>query len=240
MEAKILLSCPFSVAFPSLGFSKHGLSYEHCFFCQLRQQNVACKLKAAILHYFSLVYLPSIFAFRYPDDPELTFDTLPTITLQEPDLYSDGKSGLDVIVLMKEAIEQLELVSQVTKFASEVIEIVADKCEVIPETVCLPVVMGMGGCLYLPFRAICQVVTSVLETIALIVQEAADKALWVLENALFIVRIAIFLDNISLLILTLPMANYSWTIIQAELVTEAEELDAPIASVKTHQNLVLL
>jgi hypothetical protein len=144
---------------------------------------------------FDLLITCCLFAFRYPDDPELTFDTLPTITFQEPELYSDGKSGLDVIVLMKEAIEQLELVSQVTEFASEVIEIVADKCEVIPETVCLPVILGMGGCLYLPFRAICQVVTSVLETIALIVQEAADKALWVLENALFIVRIAMFLEK---------------------------------------------
>jgi hypothetical protein len=129
-----------------------------------------------------------ILSFRYPDDPELTFDTLSTITFLEPELPSE--SGLDIVIkAMEDAIEALEVASEILESSYELAKDLTEKCITIPETVCVPVIMGQGGCMSLPFRAICKTVGGILVNVAFGLKELAAAALWVLEHALSVVRI---------------------------------------------------
>ncbi len=105
----------------------------------------------------------SIPSHRYPDDPELPFDTLPVHIFQMPDLYEDAERAAEYnqIAAMeqsKNAAESLKIYSEMAyTFLKDSKEA---SCTAIPEYSCVPLTVvagaGGGGCIWTPGKASCE------------------------------------------------------------------------------------
>jgi hypothetical protein len=128
---------------------------------------------------------------EYPDDPELTFETLPTHTFGWPEggLYYKGtKQGYDTIVDMGQSIVTLTFTAKYSAMAYEYAKDKADSaCNAQPELACVAVIAGNGGCLMIPSKYACEVAKLSLTNLFFALWKIAELTVDTLEHAMYIV-----------------------------------------------------
>jgi hypothetical protein len=126
---------------------------------------------------------------EYPDDPELTFDTLSTHTFAWPGLYSKGTmQGEDIIVNMGQSIISLSFTAKYAEMAYTYAKDKADSaCNAQPSLACVAVIAGNGGCLMIPSKYACEVAKLSLTNLFFALWKTAQLAVDTLEHAFYIV-----------------------------------------------------
>jgi hypothetical protein len=126
---------------------------------------------------------------EYPDDPELTFETLSTHTFAWPGLYSKGTmQGEDIIVNMGQSIISLSFTAKYAEMAYTYAKDKADSaCNAQPSLACVAVIAGNGGCLMIPSKYACEVAKLSLTNLFFALWKIAQLAVDTLEHAFYIV-----------------------------------------------------
>jgi hypothetical protein len=128
---------------------------------------------------------------EYPDDPELTFDTLSTHTFAWPEagLYYKGtKQGYDTIVDMGQSILTLSFTAKYAEMAYTYAKDKADSaCNAQPSLACVAVIAGNGGCLIIPSKYACEVAKLSLTNLFFALWKIAELTVDTLEHAFYIV-----------------------------------------------------
>jgi hypothetical protein len=124
--------------------------------------------------------------FRYPDDPELTFEKLRPRTFEVPELYTTGKKGWNVIQNMKYS---KIVIDDVAKYAKIFYELAKEEktsaCTMAPELMCIPVFMGNGGCMNYPAKVICNAAGFLIVRAAWFLWQASEVAAEILDHTIF-------------------------------------------------------
>jgi outer membrane murein-binding lipoprotein Lpp len=129
---------------------------------------------------------------EYPDDPELTFDTLSTHTFAWPGLYAKGtRQGQDTIVDMGQSIITLSFTAKYAEMAYTYAKDKADSaCNAQPSLACVAVIAGNGGCLMIPSKYACEVAKLSLTNLFFALWKTAQLAVDTLEHAFYILTIS--------------------------------------------------
>jgi hypothetical protein len=121
-----------------------------------------------------------LLAFRYPDDPELTFETLPTYSFKTVELWDEeqknAKDGLAHTLFALTSSKDMR--AEIYTFKDDAAKVI---CQSQPEQICL----GPLGCIPNPMRFICWLVNGILSAAFHIVSIATKAAMTILQAAIY-------------------------------------------------------
>jgi hypothetical protein len=120
-----------------------------------------------------------LFAFRYPDDPELTFETLPTYSFKTVELWDEEqKKAKDGLAHTLFALTSLhEMAAEIWGFKEQAAKGV---CDAIPDTIPSPF-----GNLPNPAYIICIIVKKMMAMAYYIISIATKAAMTILQAAIY-------------------------------------------------------
>lgn len=128
---------------------------------------------------------------EYPDDPELTFETLSTHTFAWPEgglYYKETKRGYDTIVDMGQSIVTLTFTAKYAEMAYQYAQDKADSaCNAQPSLGCVAVIAGNGGCIWIPAKSACEVAKLSLTNLFFALWKIAELTVDTLEHAMYLV-----------------------------------------------------
>lgn len=133
---------------------------------------------------------------EYPDDPDLTFETLPLHTFVWPEdgLYYKGtRSGYDAVASMELAHHHLEYVAKYAEMAhTHLVNKAESTCDAKPYYHCTPVAAGNGGCMFYPGKQVCEAATYSFTTLYFVLWKLAELGVEVLAHTIFYVSKFVF------------------------------------------------
>jgi hypothetical protein len=128
---------------------------------------------------------------EYPDDPELTFETLSTHTFAWPEdgLYSkETRQGYDTIVRIGQSILSLGVTAKYAQMAYEFAKEKAESaCNAQPDIFCVVVIAGNGGCIWIPSKSACEIAKLSLTNLLFALWKMNELAVDTLEHAKYLV-----------------------------------------------------
>jgi hypothetical protein len=126
---------------------------------------------------------------EYPDDPELTFETLSTHTFAWPEagLYYKGtRQGYDTINDMGQYILSLSGTAKYAEMAYEFAKAKAESaCNAQPDFFCVVVIAGNGGCIWIPSKSACEIAKLSLTNLFFALWKMNELTVFALEHAFY-------------------------------------------------------